>query len=119
LHVLLKRWTPIGSKEQMAKATRGLADFAMYSAIANWKVLCWIAGLGGLLLTSTPQSPETARAYLEEKGYASVAVQPAAERCGKGRKSFWFTARADGGRKVSGHLCMSDHAYFYSLREDR
>ena len=103
----------------MAKAANGLVDFAMDLASANWKELCWIAGVGGYLLSCTPQSPEAARAYLEEKGYASVGVQPAAERCGKGSKAFRFTARAADARKVSGRLCMGGHVVFYALREDR
>jgi hypothetical protein len=75
-------------------------------------------GIIVILVTSKPQTPEIASAYLAEQGYSGVILGAHAPYYGRGAKRFPFEARNVEGKRVTGELSMGSFSWFYTVRLD-
>lgn len=79
------------------------------------KLFLTALGMAVILVTSTPQTPEAASAYLAGRGYTGVRLKAPAPYYGRGAMRFPFEARDADGKRVSGELSLGSFAWFYKV----
>jgi hypothetical protein len=88
----------------------------IWQSSTNRKLLLTVFGIGVILATSSPQTPEAASQYLAERGYTDISLKAPKPYYGRGQKRFPFEARSTEGERVSGELSLGSFEWFYTVR---